>query len=197
MPQFANHHLMYWGQGLIGVITMLNKIKRFLFKQVQSLLNLRCTSVVVILEKDDSVLLFDRGDGKGYGLPGGMIDHQEKAEDAARRELEEETGFTPKNLKFLGLYDEPEKDKCIVHIYSAKFGSGQLKKDCKEGKPVWRSKAMLKEDVDFLENMAFGTGYILLQYLFESKLQVENHAFDDLPFKTLDSFFAKSHLVPA
>ncbi|MBW2988766.1 NUDIX hydrolase [Candidatus Woesearchaeota archaeon] len=62
-----------------------------------------------IIEKGGDVLLVKRGTGPFEGmwcLPGGHIDFSEKAEDAARREVKEETGLAIKNLKFMGYRDE-------------------------------------------------------------------------------------------
>lgn len=39
------------------------------------------------------LLMIERGDGYGWALPGGMVEPGEHAEDAARRELAEETGL--------------------------------------------------------------------------------------------------------
>ena len=50
-------------------------------------------STSVLLLRDSQVLVIERTDGKGYGLPGGFLHLHEKAEDAARREAREETGL--------------------------------------------------------------------------------------------------------
>jgi len=155
---------------------MLNKIMRFLFELLQRKLA-RCASVAIIIEDGNSVLLFERNDGRGYSLPGGLVEHGEKVEVAAQRELQEETGIIPLRLEYLNLYDEPEKDKCLVHVFEAKLNAGQLKKDCREGTAVWIAKEkLLEEEAEFLDNMAFGNGCILRQYFHELKSEVHNHA---------------------
>lgn len=60
-----------------------------------------------------SVLLIERGHEPFAGmwaLPGGFVDIDEPLEQAAFRELEEETGLRPKNLVFFGVYGQPGRD---------------------------------------------------------------------------------------
>lgn len=74
--------------------------------------------VVAIAEHEDQryVLLIQRAEdcdaepGK-LALPGGHLDAGERAEDAARRELAEETGMTaPEALTEIGAYHDPGRD---------------------------------------------------------------------------------------
>lgn len=64
-------------------------------------------------ERTLEVLLVRRG-GAPYqhcwALPGGFSKPGERIQDAARRELESETGLTNVYTEFLGLYDEPNRD---------------------------------------------------------------------------------------
>ena len=147
----------------------MQKIKRLLFELMQRFFNLRCTSVAIIIEEGESFLLFDRNDGKGFSLLGGLVDYGEKAEAAAVRELAEETGIVPTMLRWLNRYDEPKKDKCLVHVFEATIDTRWFREDCKEGTAVWIPKEALNEK--FLDAMAFGNGDILRQYL----LQAEKH----------------------
>jgi len=72
---------------------------------------------VVLLTGDDlemKVLLIQRGQEpfKGrWALPGGFVDEMERLEDAAARELEEETGLRPHvGLMQLAAYGDPGRD---------------------------------------------------------------------------------------
>ena len=59
------------------------------------------------------LLLIRRGDEpyKGcWALPGGFMNMDETFEDCARRELEEETTMKVDGLRFVGLYDDPDRD---------------------------------------------------------------------------------------
>lgn len=54
-------------------------------------------------------------------IPAGKIEPNEEPELCARRELEEETGFTTKNLeKLLEIYTAPGFTNELIHIYLAK-----------------------------------------------------------------------------
>ena len=45
-----------------------------------------------------------------YALPGGFVEFGETAEDAARRELREETGLKVGQLRLVGVYSDPKRD---------------------------------------------------------------------------------------
>ncbi len=55
-----------------------------------------------------------------YEIPAGKIDKGENPENTARRELEEETGYTAKTLKFMfKLYPTPGYTDEIIYVYYA------------------------------------------------------------------------------
>jgi ADP-ribose pyrophosphatase YjhB (NUDIX family) len=61
-----------------------------------------------------------------YRPAGGMIEFQEKAEDALRREIKEETGEAITNMKYLGLLEniftyEGKPGHEIILVYDAEF----------------------------------------------------------------------------
>jgi ADP-ribose pyrophosphatase YjhB (NUDIX family) len=67
-----------------------------------------------VLFRGEAVLLIERGAGPYEGLwslPGGKIELGETAEDAARREVEEETGLICKIEGLAGVYDVIDHDE--------------------------------------------------------------------------------------
>jgi ADP-ribose pyrophosphatase YjhB (NUDIX family) len=60
---------------------------------------------VIITNPDGKVLLLEHilRPGSGWGIPGGFIEHGEQPEEAARREIREETGIELENLTMFRL----------------------------------------------------------------------------------------------
>jgi len=67
----------------------------------------------VIVHKNGKILLQQRKDNKCWGYPGGHIELGEVVEEAAKRELREETGLTANNLTLFGVFSGPK----LHHIY--------------------------------------------------------------------------------
>ena len=92
-----------------------------------------CVTVdcVVVFQRHDQVelLLIQRAQDpfKGqWALPGGFLDIDETLEQAAQRELQEETGVKIENLSFVGVYDKVDRDprdRVISNAFLAKTQS--------------------------------------------------------------------------
>lgn len=89
--------------------------------------NVRPDIALVLPVTPDGEIIFVRQYRHGIGeilleLPAGSFDpSQENAETAARRELEEETGYRASHLSPLAqLYDNPVKDTNCVHLFLAR-----------------------------------------------------------------------------
>lgn len=80
---------------------------------VFSVRNLLMENYRKLPQKDFSILMIQRAQYPFkymWALPGGFIRNGESAPDAARRELEEETGLKQADLKPLGVFSEPKRD---------------------------------------------------------------------------------------
>lgn len=71
------------------------------------------TADCVVFDRADRLLLIKRGNppfkGK-YALPGGFVEIGETVEDAALRELHEETSIEGKIIALIGVYSDPKRD---------------------------------------------------------------------------------------
>jgi 8-oxo-dGTP pyrophosphatase MutT (NUDIX family) len=73
----------------------------------------------VILVRDGQVLLIRHSYRPGWFMPGGGIKRRETLEDAARREVREETGAEVGELRLLGFYDnfgERKSDHIAIYV---------------------------------------------------------------------------------
>ncbi|MBS7659812.1 MAG: NUDIX hydrolase [Candidatus Bathyarchaeia archaeon] len=101
---------------------------------------LLAVDVVAII--DDGVVLIRRANPpyEGfYALPGGFVEYGERVEDAALREMLEETGLEVRLKALIGVYSDPSRDPRghVVSIaYLADVVGGALKPatDAKEAK---------------------------------------------------------------
>ena len=82
-----------------------------------------------LIERDNHILVIKRAVQVGYGLwslPGGYVDRGEIVENAAAREVLEETGLKVKTDKLLGLFSE-QGNPVLVAAYTATETGGCLK----------------------------------------------------------------------
>jgi 8-oxo-dGTP diphosphatase len=80
-------------------------------------------TVDAIIQKNSQILLVKRKKDpfKGYlVLPGGFVNEGERVEDAAKREIKEETSLDIELIDILGVYSEPKRDP-RGHIMSTVF----------------------------------------------------------------------------
>ncbi len=89
-------------------------------------------SGIIIIDDQNRVLLVHHTYGKKqWSLPGGMVESEESAWDAAQRELKEEINITAIDMEFSGLYFQPHKNRYIYTFKACSF-EGDIEVDNKE-----------------------------------------------------------------
>lgn len=95
---------------------------------------------VIVVDSENRVLLQLRSDNHCWGYAGGSVELDEVVEDAAKRELLEETGLVAEKLDFFGIfsgedmhyiYPNGDEVSIIDIVYVCKEFSGTLK--CQQG----------------------------------------------------------------
>jgi 8-oxo-dGTP pyrophosphatase MutT (NUDIX family) len=69
---------------------------------------MQCGASVIVENERGEVLLELRADTKDWGYVGGSVELYERVEDAAARELQEETGLIAEELTLLGVFSGEE-----------------------------------------------------------------------------------------
>ena len=92
-------------------------------------------TVDTIIQRDSRILLVKRKNDpfKGYlVLPGGFVNEGERVEDAAKREVKEETSLNIELLDILGVYSDPTRDPrghMMSTVFIGKISSNNDKVD--------------------------------------------------------------------
>lgn len=80
----------------------------------------RGVSVDAVILQNEKVLLVKRGvePNKGFwATPGGYVEWDESTEDAAKREVKEETGLNVQSLQLVGVYSSPDRHpKQVINV---------------------------------------------------------------------------------
>jgi len=97
-----------------------------------------CGASVIAENENGEILLQLRKDNNCWGYPGGMVDINEVVEDAAKRELFEETGIVAGKLELFGvfsgkesyyIYPNGDEVSIVDIIYICKDYNGEAKAD--------------------------------------------------------------------
>jgi ADP-ribose pyrophosphatase YjhB (NUDIX family) len=80
---------------------------------------------VVFSPDKTGVLLVERDDIPVWVLPGGGVDEGERPEDAIIREILEETGFTVKIKRLVGVYLPANRLTKVTHLYECTILEGK------------------------------------------------------------------------
>ncbi len=118
--------------------------------------------IIEMVDRPDQpiVLIERRNEPYGWALPGGFVDVGETVEQAAVREMDEETGLKVKLVRLLGVYSDPTRDP-RGHTVSAVF-VGEARGTPKAADDA-RNVACFAADA--VPPLAFDHGTILRDYL--------------------------------
>jgi ADP-ribose pyrophosphatase YjhB (NUDIX family) len=107
--------------------------------------------VAVVIRDGDKILMLERRDGNGLGLPGGHIKQNETIEEAARREVQEETGLNLEITGILGTLSGKRPGiwiRAVDIVYEGRVAGGALR-DSGEGRARWVKLDEVREQVAF------------------------------------------------
>ena len=108
--------------------------------------------VVGCLVKQDDKYLFVQENQKSarglWNLPAGHVDKCESLEEAAKREVKEETGYDVRLFEQIALYHEAAS-KSVKHVYSAEIVGGTLAAQKGE---IQRVEWLSFEEVEAIKN---------------------------------------------
>lgn len=86
-------------------------------------------AVFVFLQQADNLLLVKQGYGQQYwSLPGGLVEAGESIDQAAIREVKEETGLAITIKRVVGLYSKTRENALAITL-AGKIIGGELKPD--------------------------------------------------------------------
>ena len=115
-------------------------------------------TVDTIIQINSQILFIERKKDPFKGhltFPGGFVNEGEKVEDAALREVKEETSLLVKLVDILGVYSDPARDP-RGHIMSTVF-IGQIPSEYKDKAKSGDDAAALKwVDLDDIDNQNLG-----------------------------------------
>ncbi len=145
---------------------MKEKIIKLLLKSFSP--KLAKATVAGIMIKDNKLLLCKRKSSFGknkWGLPGGVVEFGEEAQNAIKREIKEETNLDTLKAEFLGYEDEymPEiSNHSVILVFKIKF-SGKEKIDNIETSELrWFSKKEIGNlDFAFLKHKEIINKYFI------------------------------------
>jgi len=128
----------------------------------------KLTVDVIVENSKGEILLIERKNPPfGWAIPGGFVDYGERVEDAAKRELFEETNIKVDNIELLGVYSDPTRDPrghTVSIVYYAKYDG-----DFKASDDAKNAKFFLVDDLP--ENIAFDHRDIINDYV---KIKAKN-----------------------
>jgi ADP-ribose pyrophosphatase YjhB (NUDIX family) len=113
-------------------------------------------AAVLITDEQNHLLLMKRLDNGCWGPPGGAVELGEVVEDAARREVQEETGLEIGDLSLFGVFSGPDLfyiypngDEVynVTIVYLAHFPGGEVHLNDEHTAWRWFAAREIPEDV--------------------------------------------------
>jgi len=139
-------------------------------KRARDMLQPNLTVDAIVIDGQGRLLLVERGRDpyKGsFALPGGFVEYGETVEDAAARELKEETGLRATAIELVGVYSDPNRDPrghTVTIVFHLRVEGGELK----AGDDAAKARFF---PVDQLPPLAFDHGRIVSEFLAKSKVR--------------------------
>jgi ADP-ribose pyrophosphatase YjhB (NUDIX family) len=115
-------------------------------------------TVDTIIQRDSQILFVKRKRDpfkEHFVFPGGFVNEGEKVEDAALREVKEETSLSVELVDILGVYSDPSRDP-RGHIMSTVFIGKISDNDKNEAKAGDDAGAIQWIDLEDVDNKIFG-----------------------------------------
>jgi ADP-ribose pyrophosphatase YjhB (NUDIX family) len=113
-------------------------------------------AAVLITDEQNRLLLMKRSDSGCWGPPGGAVELGEVVEDAARREVREETGLEVGELSLFGVFSGPDLfyvypngDEVynVTIVYLARFPGGDIRLNDEHTEWRWFAPVEIPENV--------------------------------------------------
>lgn len=133
--------------------------------------NLRHVTVDAIAVKDGKILLVSRGQaltqGGKYAFPGGYLDRGETPEQAALRELREETGYEGSIKRLVTILADPKRDdrQNVSFVFEIHVGERTGEPDSESSRVDWIELKALPDK----EQFAFDHFDVLRNFLATSR----------------------------
>ena len=108
-------------------------------------------SVAVVIRAGEKILMIQRSDGRGWGLPAGFVKMYESAEEAAQREVLEETGFEVELTGVLGVLSGKRPQvwiRSVDTVFSANIIGGTMRAS-HEGRAAWVLLSEVRAQIAF------------------------------------------------
>jgi 8-oxo-dGTP pyrophosphatase MutT (NUDIX family) len=102
-------------------------------------------STALVVVRNNKILVVNSRRWGGFSLPGGKLDPGETFEQAARRELLEETGCEAGELRPLGalehppVADDPNRNNWLCMCYVAEIGDQEPRQNEEGTIPEWKT----------------------------------------------------------